>query len=53
MVLENYRTRWVAVALKLIKEAKTLIIQGSHEFDKNGDVPGVFGHFRAQMGNSF
>jgi branched-chain amino acid transport system substrate-binding protein len=45
-----------AKAVKLIAEGKDVNYEGAaggHEFDKNGDVPGVFGHFEVQMGNSF
>jgi len=43
-------------AIKLISEGKEINYQGAagaNEFDKNGDVAGVFGHFVVQMGNSF
>ena len=45
-----------AKAVKLVAEGKDVNYEGAagdHEFDKNGDVPGVFGHFEVQMGNSF
>ena len=45
-----------AKAIKLISEGKEINYQGAagaNEFDKNGDVAGVFGHFVVQMGNSF
>ncbi|MEE2744252.1 MAG: ABC transporter substrate-binding protein [Bdellovibrionota bacterium] len=43
-------------AVELIAAGKDINYNGAagdHELDKNGDVPGVFGEFVVQMGNSF
>jgi branched-chain amino acid transport system substrate-binding protein len=45
-----------AKALNAISSGKDINYNGAageHEIDKNGDVPGVFGHFTVQMGNTF